>query len=150
MQSDAKTVTEYLASLPDDRRAAIKAVRSIIKKNLPRGYAEGMDYGMINYFVPLERYPDTYNRKPLSYVALGSQKNHLALYLTCVYVDESGDEKFRKAWAKTGKKLDMGKGCLRFRKVDDLALDVIGKQIAATSVDAFIKNYERSREARRS
>jgi hypothetical protein len=144
VRSNASTVDDYLAELPDDRREAISAVREVIRESLPAGFEEGMQYGMIGYYVPLERYPDTYNGEPLGVAGLANQKRHLALYLMGVYAEED-DSWFRERWQSTGKKLDMGKSCVRFRRLDDLPLDVVGEAIARTSVDAFIAAYERSR-----
>ena len=145
MQSDAQSVDAYLAELPDDRRKVVEAVRAVILDNLPAGFEEGMQYGMIGYYVPLERYPMTYNGQPLGIAALASQKRHLSLYLMGIYGDDGESTWFRERWAETGKKLDMGKSCVRFRRPDDLALDVVGEAIARTSVDDFIAVYERSR-----
>jgi hypothetical protein len=145
-QSSASTVTEYLASLPEDRRAALKTVRSVIKKNLPAGYKEMMLWGVISYVIPLTRYPDTYNGQPLSIVSLASQKNYMAVYLQCVYAHEPTAEWFRQAYLKAGKKLNMGKSCVRFKKLDDLPLDVIGQAVARVSVERFIEFYEQSRK----
>ena len=143
MQSTAKTPEEYLFELADDRRNAIEAVRETILEYLPAGYVEAMGFGMITYVVPLERYPDTYNTQPLMYAALASQKSHMAVYLTSVYSDEAIQEKFVARYKATGKKLDMGKSCVRFKSLDQLPLDVIGDAIAAMSVDEFIAINER-------
>jgi hypothetical protein len=145
MRSDATTVEGYLDGLPDDRRPTIEAVRRVVLDNLPEGFEEVVLYGMLSYVVPLERYPDTYNGQPLTVASLANQKRHMALYLMGVYGDEGGAAWLRAAWAETGKKLDMGKSCLRFRTLDDLALDLVGAAIARTSVDDFIAAYERSR-----
>jgi Domain of unknown function (DU1801) len=145
MQSDAQSVEAYLAELPEDRRVVAEAVRAVILANLPAGFEEGMQYGMIGYYVPLERYPVTYNGQPLGVAALASQKRHLSLYLMGIYGDDGEATWFRERWAETGKKLDMGKSCVRFRRLGDLALDVVGEAIARTSVDDFIAGYERSR-----
>ena len=145
MQSDAASVRAYLAELPEDRREIVEAVRAVILEHLPTGFEEGMQYGMIGYYVPLERYPVTYNGQPLGVAALASQKRHLSLYLMGIYGDDGESSWFRERWAETGKKLDMGKSCVRFRRLDDLALDVVGEAIARTSVDDFIAVYERSR-----
>jgi uncharacterized protein YdhG (YjbR/CyaY superfamily) len=142
MNSNANTVEEYLASLPDDRREAITTVRNIIVKNLPKGYEEVMNWGMITYEIPLERKPDTYNKKPLMYAALASQKNHMAVYLTAVYATDEDASQFREDYIATGKKLDMGKSCVRFKKLEDLPLELIGKTIASTPVDDMIDIYE--------
>ena len=120
MQSKAKTVAKYLAELPEDRRAAISKIRAVIRKNLPNGYKEGMQYGMIGYFVPHSIFPDGYHcdpKQPLPFASLASQKNHMALYLMCIYGSESHKAWFKEAWEKTGKKLDMGKSCVRFKKL---------------------------------
>jgi Domain of unknown function (DU1801) len=152
MQSKAPTVTEYLASLPEERRKAIATVRSVIKKNLPKGYRETMQYGMITYVVPLERYPQGYLGKkdvPLPFVSLASQKNHMAAYLLHVYGDAQLKHWFQTAWKKSGKKLDMGKSCVRFKKVEDLALDVVGESVARMPVDRFIAFFEKARSDRK-
>ena len=147
MQSDAATADAYLAELPDERRAAIGAVRDVILAHLPPGYEETMQYGMIGYVVPLERFPDTYNGQPLSLAALASQKRHMALYLMGVYGE--GDTWFRARWEATGRELDMGKSCVRFRRLDDVALDVVGAAIARTSVDDLVAAHERAHADRR-
>jgi hypothetical protein len=144
-RSDAATVDEYLGELTDERRAAIRAVRDVILANLPEGYDEVMRWGMITYEVPLERYPDTYNGQPLSYAALASQARHMAVYLNDVYADRDSESWFTEAYKATGKKLDMGKSCVRFKRLDDLPLDVIGQAIARTPVDEFIARYEAAR-----
>ena len=145
-KSSAATVDEYLAELPEDRRAAISAVREVVLRNLPAGYVETMNWGMISYEIPLERYPKTYNKQPLTYAALGSQKNYCAVYLMGVYGDGEQGGWFKEAFEEAGKKLDMGKSCVRFRTADDLALDAIGKAIAATTPEQYIAIYEKARE----
>jgi len=145
LQSKAKTVKEYLAGLPEDRRAAIQAVRKVILKNLDKGYEEGMQYGGIGYYVPHKLYPAGYHcdpKQPLPYAGLVSQKNHMAVYLMCIYGGTEHESWFRKEWAKTGKKLDMGKSCIRFKKLEDLPLDVIGKTIARVPVKEYMAYYE--------
>jgi hypothetical protein len=121
MPSDATTVDQYLADLPDDRREAISAVRDVIVANLPEGYEETILYGMISYVIPLDQYPETYNGQPITYLSLASQKRHMALYLNGVYGD--GEATFRQRYEATGMKLDMGKSCLRFTSLDKLAGD---------------------------
>ena len=159
MQSKATTVAEYLASLPEDRRRAIEAVRKVIRANLDKDYTEGMQYGMIGYHVPHKIFPAGYHcdpKQPLPFAALAAQKNYLSLYMMGVYcgcgegpgADESPHARwFREAWAKTGKKLDMGKACVRFRKVEDLALDVIGEAIKRLPARLYIEQYQRVRAA---
>ena len=141
MTSKAKTVAEYLKSLPADRRAAISAVRKAILDNLPKGYEECMSYGMIGYVVPHSIYPAGYPcdpSLPMPFVNLASQKNHMALYLMCCYGDPATNEWFVKAWRAAGKKLDMGKCCVRFKKLEDVSLDVIGQLIARMPVKSYL------------
>ena len=145
MQSKATTVRQYLAELPPDRRSAIDTVRRTIVKSLPKGYAEGMQYGMIGYYVPHSLYPPGYHcdpRQPLPFAALASQKNHMAVYLMCVYGDPAHEAWLRAAWTRSGKKLDMGKSCIRFKKLEDVPLDVIGRAVGRVPVKAFIARYE--------
>jgi Domain of unknown function (DU1801) len=140
MKSKASTVEEYLAGLPEDRRAAIQAVRKIILKNLPKGYEEVLQYGVLGYVVPLKVFPSGYlNRKnePLPYIALASQKNYMSIYMMSVYGD--AEAKFREEYQATGKRLDMGKCCVRFRKLEDLPLDVIGKAVARYPMKKWIE-----------
>lgn len=139
MRSEAKTVEAYLAELPEERRKALESVRAVILKNLPEGYEEAMNWGMITYQVPLDVYPDTYNKQPLMYAALASQKNHMAVYLTSIYMAEASRSAFEAEYAATGKRYDVGKSCVRFRRIDDLPLDLIGKAIADMEMDEFIR-----------
>ena len=144
--SKARTVKQYLAGLPPDRRAALAAARKVILDHLPKGYEETMQYGMISYVIPLKRYPNTYNRQPLGIACLASQKNYMVLYLMNVYGDKKIELWFRERYQASGKKLDMGKSCIRFRKIDDLPLELIGKAVARTSVEKFIEQYEKARK----
>ncbi|CAG0948911.1 hypothetical protein PHYC_00068 [Phycisphaerales bacterium] len=146
MQSKASTVDAYLKSLPADRRAAICAVREVILKNLDKDYEEGMQYGMIGYCVPHRVFPAGYHcdpKQPLCFAGLASQKNHMAVYLMCVYGSKEQEAWFRGAWGKTGKKLDMGKSCIRFKRVEDLALDVLGEAVRRVPAKKYIENYTR-------
>ena len=145
MQSSAKTVHEYLDELPAERLEAVETVRDVILENLPEGFEEVMNWGMITYQVPLSRYPDTYNKKPLMLAALASQKNNMAVYLTGVFVDDESRDRFTSGYKETGKRLDMGKSCVRFRKLEDLPLEIIGDAIAEFSVDEFIELTEKAR-----
>ena len=145
VSSKAATVEDYLAELPEDRRAEIARVRDLINQALPDGYREGMAWGMIGWAIPLDRYPHTYHKQPLAYAGLAAQKNSNSLYLNCVYASKERAEAFKKAFAAEGKKLDMGKSCIRFKKADDLALDAIRDEIASTSPDEFIGIYETAR-----
>ena len=145
MRSEATTIDQYLAELPDDRRAAIEEVRAVILGNLPDGYEEVMNWGMITYQVPLETYPDTYNKKPLMFAGLASQKNNMAVYLSSIYSYEGAAASFEEQYRATGKRYDVGKSCVRFRKLEDLPLDLIGRTIAAAPLDAFLARYEAAR-----
>lgn len=146
VQSKAQTVKEYLAELPPDRRKAIETVRKVILANLPSGYEECMSCGMIGYVIPLSRYPDTYNKQPLPLASLASQKNHMSLHLMCVYGSPTLLDWFTKSYKASGKKLDMGKSCVRFKSTDDLPLELIGETIAKVSVEKFIEFYEKAKE----
>jgi hypothetical protein len=145
-RSQASTVEGYLSELPEDRRAVVSAVREMVLQNLPDGYRESMNWGMISYEVPLEQYPDTYNGQPLGYVALAAQKSYFALYLMGVYQDSEQEAELRAGFQQAGKKLDMGKSCVRFRKLEDLPLDVVGRVIASTPPAELIGRYEASRQ----
>lgn len=147
MQSKARTVKEYLAELPPDRRAAIKAVRAVILKNLDNGIEEGMSYGMIGYCVPHRIYPAGYHcnpKQPLPYAGLASQKNHMSVYLSSVYEDGGEEKWLREQFRKAGRKLDMGKCCIRFKRLEDLPLDVIGRAIERFPIRKHIEHYEKS------
>jgi hypothetical protein len=145
VRSDAPTVEAYLDELPEDRREAISAVREVILANLPEGYEETMGWGMISYEVPLATHPDTYNGKPLVYAGLASQSRHMAVYLTNVYSEPALEARLRAGFEAAGMQPDMGKSCIRFRRLDQLPLEVIGEMVAATPVDDFIELYERTR-----
>ena len=143
MRSTAASVEKYLAELPEDRREGISAVRETILANLPEGYEEAMNWGMISYQVPLERSGPTYNGQPLMYAAIASQKHHMAVYLSSVYADPTALEQFRADYLASGSKLDMGKSCVRFKRLDDLPLDVLGRAIRACDVDTFVAMVSR-------
>jgi Domain of unknown function (DU1801) len=145
MQSKAATVGEYLAELPKDRNGSIRAIREVILNNLPKGYEEGMQYGMISYHVPHSLYPPGYHcnpSQPLPFVSLASQKNYMSLYLTCIYMDTDHQKWFVDAWTKAGKKLDMGKSCVRFKKLEDVPLAVVGQAVKRVPVKQLIEHYE--------
>lgn len=146
MQSKATTIGAYLKELPVERRKAMTAVYRAMKKNIPKGYVEAMGYGMPGWIVPLKTYPAGYlDQKdvPLPFAGFASQKNHMAVYLMCV---DGGEKWVRAEYKKRGMKLDMGKSCIRFRKLENVALDVIGKAVSRPSVKEFIKIYEKSRK----
>ena len=145
MQSKSTTVEGYLKELPEDRREAIAKVRSTIRKNLPKGYEETMHYGMIGYVVPHKLYPPGYHcnpKEPLPFISLASQKNHMSLYMMCTYGDANLSVWIVEQFKARGKKVDMGKGCIRFKKLDDLPLDVIGEAVAKIPVAGYIAKYE--------
>ena len=150
MRSEAPTVEEYLAELPEERREAIEGVRRVILEHLPEGYEEAMNWGMITYQVPLETYGDTYNKKPLMYAALASQKRHMAVYLTSVYLDDEARREFETAYRATGKRYDAGKSCVRFRRLEDLPLELIAESIASLTVNEFVTRAKEAGSARRS
>jgi hypothetical protein len=149
VSSKAATVADYLAELEPARRAEIEAVRNLVNAALPAGYVETMGFGMISWVIPLADYPDTYNRQPLAYAALAAQKNANSLYLNCVYASDERTARLRDAWAATGKTLDMGKSCIRFKRAADLAQDVVAAEISATPPADFIALYERVKPPRR-
>lgn len=149
MQRKAGTVSEYLSSLSPDERADIQNVRTVIRKNLPKGYREAVQWGMICYTIPLERYSETYNGQALCYAALAVHKHFNTLYLMNVYGHPQTEKWFKARYKASGKKLDMGKSCVHFRRADDLPLDLIGEVIARTSVDDYIHFYEKSRPAKK-
>jgi hypothetical protein len=153
MQSQAATVEEYFAALSADRRDALSAVRETILRHLPKGFEEGMQYGMIGYYVPHRLYPAGYHcnpKEPLPFAGLASQKHYMAVYLGCVYGDAGTSDWFREAYLATGKKLDMGKSCVRFKRLEDLPLDLIGQTIARTSLEQFIARYEAALQSAKS
>jgi hypothetical protein len=147
MTTAAKSPEEYLSALPADRAEILRAVRQVILANLPTGYEETMQGGMIAYVVPHRLYPAGYHcdpRQPLQYAALGSQKNYITLHLMTIYGDPATTQWFQEAFQKAGKKLDMGQACLRFKKLDDLPLDVIGQVIARVPVAAYLARVEKA------
>jgi hypothetical protein len=142
VSSKARAVDDYLAELPPDRRAVVAAVRDHVNAHMPPGYVEAMACGMIGWGVPLSRYPVTYNGEPLGYVGLAAQKNNYSLYLMGCYMNPADSAALKAAYAKAGRKLDMGKSCLRFKSLDGLLLEEIGRLVAATPVETFIARYE--------
>jgi hypothetical protein len=148
-RSDAKTPDEYVASLPGERRRMVSAIRETINANLPDGYVEGMAYGMIGWSVPLERFGDTYNGQPLGLVALASQKAYVSVYLNSVYADPTTEAWFRKRYAASGRTLNMGKSCVRFRRFDEVPLDVIGETIARADIEKFTSLFAAERGSAR-
>ncbi len=145
VSSKASTPEAYLAELPPERRQMISAVRNLVNRHMPDGYVESMAWGMVTWSIPLSRYPSTYNKQPLSYVALAAQKNHSALYLMNVPADSVFESRLRDDYSARGKKLDMGKCCLRFKTFEELPQALIGEIVSSTDVDAYIAAYEASR-----
>ena len=143
--SNVKTPAQYIASLPADRAKTIATVRALVNKHIPRGYDECLVWGTIGWTIPLSRYPDTYNKQPICYVALSSQKNYCSLYLMGAFWSASQLEQLKAAFKAAGKKLDMGKCCVHFESPDDLPLEAIGKLISAISSEKWIEMYEQSR-----
>jgi len=146
VKSTANTVEDYLNELPEEQRGVVTAVRDLVLRYLPAGYTEAMNWGMISYEIPLSDYPNTYNGQPLSYIALAAQKNYYALYLMSVYQDEVQTGWLEDAYKKAGRKMDMGKSCLRFRQLAELPQDVIAKIVASTPPASLIAQYEASRK----
>jgi hypothetical protein len=145
MQSKATSVQQYLAELPDDRREAIEAVRKVIRRNLHKDYEEGIQYGCISYHIPHRVYPPGYHCDPkqaLPFICLTSQKNYMSLHLMCIYGSQEQSEWFKKEWKKTGKKLDMGKACVRFKKLDDVPLELIGQLVKRITPQKLIAMYD--------
>lgn len=145
MRSSATTPDSYVENLPADRRDAVATVRDVVRAHLPNGYEETMGSGMIVYTVSLSRYPDPPNKQPLWYAALAAQKSYNSLYLMSAYGSADHARRLREGFEKSGKKLDMGKSCIRFLNADDLDLDVIGELIASVPVDKWIAIFEASR-----
>ncbi|MCF8530404.1 MAG: DUF1801 domain-containing protein [Candidatus Nanopelagicales bacterium] len=148
MQSAASTVKDYFAELAPDRRRAMETVRNVMVDNLPAGFAEAMNWGMIAYEVPLSVVPDTYNGQPLMYAALASHKNHMAVYLSGIYADPELTAEFERIYRASGLRMDIGKSCVRFRRLEDLPLDLVGWAVGAVSMDGFIQMYLQSRSPR--
>ena len=145
-KTSSATASEFLAALQEDRRAAVNRVRSVIRRHLPKGYEEVVSKNMLVYQVSFERYSDTYNGQPLWYAALASEKSYLSLHLMPIYGDKTLAQRLDDGFRAAGKKLNVGKACVRFAKADDLALDVIGEIVEAIPVDRWV---EIARSARR-
>jgi uncharacterized protein YdhG (YjbR/CyaY superfamily) len=142
-RSEEKSVDAYLKSLPAERRAVVKTLRELVLENLPKGYEESFEWGYPTYEIPLAKYPDTYNKRPLCYAGIAAQKNHYAVYLMCVYQDAKLRKQLEDDFAKAGKKLDMGKSCVRFKKLEDVPLPAIARAIRAVTPGKYIAAYEK-------
>lgn len=146
------TPEKYLASLPADRRSALKAVADTINKHLPKGYEFGLQYNMLGWYVPHDVYPAGYHcdpKQPVPFIQLGSQKNHMALYMFCIYTEEGAADRFADEWRAAGKKLDMGKACIRFKKLEDVPLNIVGKAVKRATLKKFLASYEATIPANR-
>lgn len=148
MRSEAQTPDEYLEGLPDDRKPAMMKLRAVILKKLPKGFKEGMGYGMMGYVVPHSVYPAGYHcdpKQPLPFMGMASQKNAISFYHMGLYADAELMEWFKTEYAKRVKtKLDMGKSCVRFKKPDDIPFDLIGELVSRMSVKDWISLYEKN------
>jgi hypothetical protein len=142
----AKTVAEYLAGLPPDRKKLVSAARSLVRKHLPKGFKEEIGWGAITWVVPLSKFPDTYNKQPLCYAALAAQKNYVSLYLMMAYGDPKKYAWLKNQFEKAGLKMDMGKSCLHFRSLDDIPVDAVAKLIASHTPAQWIEIYKKSRK----
>ncbi|HSI99944.1 MAG TPA: DUF1801 domain-containing protein [Patescibacteria group bacterium] len=149
VSSDARTPEEYLASLPEERRRVVSAVVDVVRAHLPPGFEEGMGYGMMGWYVPLDTFADTYNGQPLPLAGIASQKRYVSLYLVHVYADPALEAWFRERWVATGKRLNMGKSCVRFTRLEDVPLDLIGEVIARADVRGLIAHHEAVRGSAR-
>jgi len=148
MPAKATTVKEYIDNLPEDRKPVIKKLRTIIKKNLPKGYKEVISYGMIGYVIPHKIYPDGYHcspELPLPFMSMASQKNFVAVYHMGIYADPKLMKWFTSEYPKyVSTKLDMGKSCIRFKKMETIPYDLIGELSSKMTTDDWIKLYEKN------
>ncbi|SEP63154.1 DUF1801 domain-containing protein [Flavobacterium urocaniciphilum] len=146
MTSEAKTVQEYIDSLPDDRKLFVQKLRDVIIENLPKGFQEGMGYGMMGYSVPHSIYPKGYHCKPtdpLPFMGLASQKNSINFYHMGIYANKDLHDWFVSEYPKhSSRKLDMGKSCIRFKKFEEIPFDLIGELVTKVSVENWIETYE--------
>lgn len=143
--SGAATPEDWLAGLPRERAEAIGRVRDLVNANLPESWVERMAGNMIAWILPLDVYPNTYNGQPLILASLAAQKSHNALYLMCAYVSEERTRRLKQGFAAAGKKLDMGKSCLRFKDYEDLAEQALAETIRDSTVESYIADYEAGR-----
>lgn len=148
----AADVANYLERIGGEHRQILDAVLDVVRDNIAPGFEEGIQYGMVGFYVPHSVYPDGYHAKPsepLPFAGFGAQKHHVGLYLFCVYTDSSVMQWFTDAWRATGMRLDMGKACVRVRKLEQLPLDVVAKLFQRVTLDGFISAYEKARPAGR-
>lgn len=145
VSSKETTVAAYIATLSPERKKIVMALRAEIRKNLPKGYVEVMNWGMISYEIPLKVFPITYNKKPLGYAAIANQKQAVSLYLYSIYMDDKVRKNFENAFTSSGKRMDAGKCCIRFKKLEDIPLTVVGKSISRFTPDQLIQMYKKAR-----
>ena len=148
-KSSSATVSRFLSTLPEDRRAEVERVRNVIRRHLPKGYEEVLSKKMLVYQVPFERYSDTYNGHPLWHAALALQKSYLSLHLMPIYGDHTLAKRLDDGFRAAGKKLNRGRACIRFATADDLALDVIGEIVEAIPLDRWVEIAKASRRQSR-
>ena len=145
VSSKSTTVKQYLSELPEDRRQDLTKLVNLVRKNLPKGYEEVMAWGMVGYQVPIEISGPTYNNQPIGPVAIAAQKHHISLYLLSIYASKKLTDEFRKRWLASGKKLDMGKSCIRFRSLEDADLETIKWAVGLLNPEEFSKMYVKAR-----
>ena len=143
---ETQTPDAYVAAVPDDRRELIDALRATILEHLPEGFEETIEFGMLSYVVPLDRCADTYNGRPLPVVSLANQKRYVSLYLMGVYADDAERDWFVDAWTRSGKRLDMGRSCVRVKRVDDVPFDVVAQAVGRVSIDDLIAAHDRAHD----
>lgn len=148
MQSKATSVDQYIDSLPEDRKKVMIQLRKVIKKNIPKGFEECISYGMIGYVVPHKLYPKGYHcspELPLPFLGVGSQKSHIGIYHMGVYANADLFKWFTNEFKKhSSKKLDMGKSCIRFKKPEDVTIDLIGELVSKMTPQKWIEVYEKA------
>ena len=144
-RSSATTVAAYLKELPPERRKLVQVLRADVKSNLPAGYVEAMNWGMISYEIPLKTFPDTYNKQPLSYAAIANQKHYVSLYLSCVYMDPVLRDRFAESFEQQGLPFDAGKSCIRFKEGSKIPNDLVAEAVGMFTPAEFIEVYRASR-----
>lgn len=148
MNIEAKTIEEYLSQLPIERQQALEQLRSVIKRNLPQGFEETLSYGMIGYVIPHSIYPEGYHckpKEPLPFLSIGSQKNFIGVYHMGIYAFPEVHDWFVQEYPKYVKtKLDMGKSCIRFKKMETIPYELIGELCKKITVDQYITHYEQT------
>ncbi|HET6892878.1 MAG TPA: DUF1801 domain-containing protein [Pyrinomonadaceae bacterium] len=147
--SSSTTVAAFLEKLPPERRREVERVRKVLRRHMPKGYEEVISKNMLVYQVPVEHYSETYNKQPLWYAALASEKSYLSLHLMNIYGDSTQAQRLKEGFKAAGKKLDMGKACLHFKSTDELPLDIIGEIVASTPLERWVEIAKSAKAARR-